>query len=74
MRGESVECPENLIQFWNGVQSTLKAIGKIKAIEEIVYHQELQYAGRFDLLADWRGDLTIFDFKTSHREKKRDQG
>jgi len=70
LKGEIVECPENLIKFWNKAQTTLKAIGKVSAVEEIVYHRELQYAGKFDLLADWRGYLTIFDFKTSHREKQ----
>ena len=72
LRGESVQCPDNLLQFWNGVQTTLKMIGKVKAMEEIVYHPQLKYAGRLDLLADWRGDLTICDFKTSHREKRRE--
>jgi genome maintenance exonuclease 1 len=30
----------------------------------------IQYAGTLDLLAYWQGVLTLFDFKTSHREKK----
>jgi len=72
LKGQVLECPENIIEFWNTVQTTLKAIGKISAVEEIVYHTELQYAGRFDLLAQWRECLTIFDFKTSNKEKRRE--
>jgi genome maintenance exonuclease 1 len=29
-----------------------------------------EYAGTLDLLAYWQEVLTLFDFKTSHREKR----
>ena len=69
-RGEEVECPPELNEFWEEAQKILGAIGEVSAIEKPVYHPQLQYAGTLDLLADWQGCLTLFDFKTSHREKR----
>ena len=72
LKGQILECPENLGEYWDRVQHTLNGIDKVKAIEEVVYHRDLQYAGRFDLVANWRGEFSIFDFKTSNKEKKRE--
>ncbi len=69
-RGEEVECPPDLTNFWEQARKILGAIGEVSAIEQPVYHSQLQYAGTLDLLANWQGVLTLFDFKTSHREKR----
>ena len=69
-RGEEVECPSDLTDFWEQARKILGAIGEVSAIEQPVYHSRLQYAGTLDLLANWQGVLTLFDFKTSHREKR----
>ena len=69
-RGEEVECPSDLTEFWEQARRILGAIGEGSAIEQPVYHSRLQYAGTLDLLANWQGVLTLFDFKTSHREKR----
>ena len=69
-KGEEIECPPELTEFWEEARKILGAIGEVSAIEKPVCHPQLQYAGTLDLLACWQGVLTLFDFKTSHREKK----
>lgn len=69
-KGEEVECPTDMTEFWQEARKILGAIGEVSAIEQPVCHPQLQYAGTLDLLAHWQGVLTLFDFKTSHREKK----
>jgi ATP-dependent exoDNAse (exonuclease V) beta subunit len=69
-KGEEMECPSNVSDFWQEARRILGAIGEVLAVEQPVYHPQLQYAGTLDLLAHWQGVLTLFDFKTSHREKR----
>ncbi|WP_245602687.1 hypothetical protein [Gloeothece verrucosa] len=69
-KGEELECPTDVSEFWNEARKILGAIGEVVASEKPVYHPRFQYAGTLDLLAYWNGVLTLFDFKTSHREKR----
>ena len=47
-------------------------VGKIYGLEVPLYSDKLRVAGRVDCLAEWDGSLSIIDFKTSKREKKRE--
>jgi genome maintenance exonuclease 1 len=49
-----------------------KCVGKIYAIEQPLYSDELQVAGRVDLIAEWDGKLSIIDYKTSAKIKEAD--
>lgn len=46
-----------------------KSVGKIYAIEQPLYSDVLQVAGRVDLIAEWDGKLSIIDYKTSGKFK-----
>lgn len=59
-----------LKSYWNSVNPIVKAIKSPCAVEHIVYHDTLKYAGTLDLIADWQGKRTIIDWKTSSRIKK----
>ncbi|KJH70252.1 PD-(D/E)XK nuclease family protein [Aliterella atlantica] len=56
--------------YWNSVKPIVKAIKNPCAVEHIIYHHTLKYAGTLDLIADWQGKRTIIDWKTSSRIKK----
>jgi genome maintenance exonuclease 1 len=43
----------------------LKTVNNIKGVEFVLYSDKLRLAGTADLIADWEGDLSIIDFKTS---------
>lgn len=70
LQGKHLECPQELLEFWNPIRHMIPAIGALIAIESAVYHPHLSYAGTLDLIASWQGQLTIFDWKTSHRIKR----
>lgn len=46
-----------------------KSIGNIYAIEQPLYSHILKTAGRVDCIADWNGEISVIDFKTSTKEK-----
>lgn len=64
--------PANVATF-SQIQHLLDAhVGKIYGLEVPLYSDKLRVAGRVDCLAEWDNQLSIIDFKTSKREKKRE--
>jgi genome maintenance exonuclease 1 len=61
---------ENL--YWDSIQPVLQSVSKVHLIESAVYHAQHQYAGRFDCLGEWEGELCVFDWKTASKPKQRD--
>ena len=49
---------------------TLSRINNIYAQEVALYSDHLEIAGRVDCIAEFDGELSIIDFKTSAKEKK----
>jgi len=49
-----------------------KHMGTIFGLEVALYSDKLRCAGRVDNIAEWDGELSIVDFKTSRNEKQRD--
>lgn len=47
-------------------------IGDIYGIEQPLYSDKLQIAGRCDCIAEWEGELSIVDWKTSTKLKDKD--
>jgi len=45
-------------------------LGTIYAVEAPLYSDKLKVAGRVDLIAEWKGKLSIIDFKTAKKTKK----
>ncbi len=44
-------------------------ISNVVAIEERMYSDSLEVAGTADLIAEWKGELAILDWKTSRHKK-----
>lgn len=51
----------------------LNKMGKIHAIETAMYSDQILMAGRVDCIAEYDGQLAIVDFKTSGKEKTKEQ-
>lgn len=47
-------------------------ITKVYALEQSLYSEELKIAGRVDCIAEWDGVLSVIDFKTSTRAKRKE--
>ena len=64
--------PANIATFGQIRPLLEKRVGKIYGLEVPLYSDKLRVAGRVDCLAEYNGILSIIDFKTSKREKKRE--
>ena len=59
-------------EMWNSVKPHLSDINNIYALESSLYSNHLQVAGTVDCIAEYKGKLSVIDFKTSRRVKTRD--
>ena len=64
--------PANIATFSQIRPMLDEHVGKIYGLEVPLYSDKLRVAGRVDCLAEWDKQLSIIDFKTSKREKKRE--
>lgn len=63
----------NIIQNFQDVKSILDTrIGKVHAQEVALYSDHVGVAGRVDCVAEFDGKLSIIDFKTSRKPKKKE--
>lgn len=63
----------NIIENFKDIQSLLDdKIGKIYAQEVPLYSNHLRVAGRVDCVAEYNGAMSIIDFKTSRKLKKKE--
>lgn len=49
------------------------SITVVHCLEQALYSDELQVAGRVDCIAEWNGKLSVVDFKSSTNQKKREK-
>jgi len=64
----------NLKELFFKIKPTIDdCVGKIYAQEQALYSDNLQIAGRVDLVAEWNGKLSVIDFKTSTKQKEEAQ-
>ena len=59
----------HLVEMFESIQPLLERIDNIHCVEGALYSDELQLAGRTDLIAEFDGQLAIIDYKTSRRIK-----
>ena len=60
-------------ETFNSIKNILaNNINNIHCQEATLYSDYLQVAGRVDCVAEWEGKLSVIDFKTSRRLKKRE--
>lgn len=63
----------NIVANFNTVKEVLDTrIGKVYAQEAALWSEHLGIAGRVDCVAEFDGKLSIIDFKTSKKTKKKD--
>ena len=57
--------------MFNQLKSSLdENVNNIHCLEQALYSHKLRIAGRVDLIAEWNGELSVIDFKSSTKEKK----
>ena len=58
--------------YWHSIKPVVESVSEVHLLESAIYHAERQYAGRFDCLGEWQGELCVFDWKTASKPKKID--
>lgn len=65
--------PEFLdVEMWRDLPQYLNQINNIHALETKLYSDYLEVAGTVDCIAEYKGKLSVIDFKTSSRKKESD--
>jgi genome maintenance exonuclease 1 len=59
-------------QNWNEIKEYLNNIDNIHALETPLFSHHLQVAGTVDCIAEYNGKLAVIDFKTSKRNKSKE--
>ena len=55
--------------YWQSIHHVLKDITNVVAIESCVAHPRLGYAGKVDLIGEYKGALSVIDWKTSGKRR-----
>ena len=56
--------------FWHSIQPVLTKLDRVHLVESAIYHADRGYAGCYDCLGEWQGQLCVFDWKTASKPKK----
>ena len=57
---------------WKNIKPYLHKINNIRVLEQALFSHHLEVAGTVDCIAEYEGKLAVIDFKTSRRNKTRD--
>jgi len=71
--GFLTESMPHLVEMFESIQPLLDRIDNIHVTEGALYSDELELAGRTDLIAEFDGQLAVIDYKTSRRIKTWEQ-
>jgi genome maintenance exonuclease 1 len=63
------EMPDAAAMF-HSIAKEFKHINNIHYLEQALWSERIGLAGRVDLIAEWKGRLSVIDFKTSSKIKK----
>ena len=60
------------VEMWQNMKPVLHSIDNIHALEQPLYSDHLEVAGTVDCIGEYNGKMSVIDFKTSKRNKTRD--
>ena len=58
-----------ILPYWQSVKHLLLSINNPQLVESAIWHDVCCYAGTVDLVAEYEGELSIIDWKTSEKPK-----
>jgi len=62
----------NITELFKTIEPFLERIDNVHGVELALYSDHFGVAGRTDLIAEFDGKLSVIDYKTSNRTKKKD--
>lgn len=60
------------MDMWSVLKKEVEKINNIRLLEKALYSDELKVAGTPDIIAEYNGVLSVIDFKTSAKKKKKE--
>ena len=64
--------PYNIIELFKTIEPFLERVDNIHGVELALYSDHFGVAGRTDLIAEFDGVLSVIDYKTSNKTKKKE--
>ena len=64
--------PYNIIELFKTIEPFLERIDNVHGVELALYSDHFGVAGRTDLIAEFDGVLSVIDYKTSNKTKKKE--
>ncbi len=62
----------NIVELFKTIEPFFERVDNIHGVELALYSDHFGLAGRTDLIAEFDGTLSVIDYKTSNRPKKRE--
>ena len=62
----------NIIELFKSIEPMLQRVNNVQGVELGLYSKHFGLAGRTDLIAEFDGTLSVIDYKTSNRTKKKE--
>ena len=62
----------NIVELFKTIEPFFERVDNIHGVELALYSDHFGLAGRTDLIAEFDGKLSVIDYKTSNRPKKRE--
>ncbi|SVD65745.1 uncharacterized protein METZ01_LOCUS418599, partial [marine metagenome] len=62
----------NIVELFKTIEPFLERIDNVHGVELALYSDHFGVAGRTDLIAEFDGKLSVIDYKTSNKIKKKD--
>lgn len=69
LQGKDTPCPDAVIPYWNSIEPVLQDIQEVRLIEGSVFHYDLNYAGKVDCVASYKGIPCVLEWKTADKPK-----
>lgn len=69
--GEAMQVDMFDADMWSDMKPVVDNIDNIHALEAMLYSDKLRMAGTVDCIGEYKGTLSVIDFKTSKRPKNR---
>jgi genome maintenance exonuclease 1 len=66
------EFPPEHVKLFNSLKVALNKVNTVYGQEVVLYSHDLGIAGRCDMIADYEGELSIVDYKSSTRAKNKE--
>jgi len=66
------KCMPDALELFLSIKPHLKNINNIHYQEAALWSKKLEMAGRVDCIAEYEGELSVIDFKTSRKIKKKE--